>query len=230
MQTINLETLRQQGLLWRGRHPAGGHRRVLPTGWAMLDSLLDGGWPCAALAEVLGRTSQGQLSLGLSLGLSLMVPLLAGVGTRQCWAVLVNPPHVPYAPALAVRGVDVSRLLLIRDVADEPALWAAEQALKSGACGVVLAWPGPVQVAQLRRLQLAAEQGDCLGVLFRPRRAAVTASPAVLRLRVDPVPLGLEVEVLKRRGSWHGGRCIVPLEPPNPRRLRPDPSALGPRP
>jgi cell division inhibitor SulA/protein ImuA len=118
---------------------------------------------------------------------------------------------VPYAPALAARGVHVERLLLVQDVSAGQCLWAAEQALKSGACGLVLVWPGEVQAAQLRRLQLAAEQGDCPGILFRRPRALGQGSPAAVRLRVQPSPLGLEVGVLKRRGAWGGARCIVPI-------------------
>jgi len=96
-------------------------------------------------------------------------------------------------------------------VSTEQCLWAAEQALKSGGCGAVLAWPQQVQTVQLRRLQLAAERGNCPAILFRPPRAARQGSPAALRLRVWPAPLGLEVEVLKRRGGWSGDQCIVPL-------------------
>jgi hypothetical protein len=90
-------------------------------------------------------------------------------------------------------------------------LWAAEQALKSGACGVVLLWPEQIQTSQLRRLQLAAEQGDCPGILFRSLRTASQGSPAALRLHVRTSPLGLEVEVIKRRGAWGGGKCLIPM-------------------
>ena len=118
---------------------------------------------------------------------------------------------MPYAPALLARGIRIEQVLLVQDVSAQQRLWAAEQALKSGACSVVLLWPERIQTAQLRRLQLAAEQGACPGILFRSPRAASQASPAALRLRVRPAPLGLEVEVLKRRGSWAGESCIVPI-------------------
>ena len=55
----------------------------------------------------------------------------------------------------------------------------------------------------LRRLQLAAETGNALAVLYRPRRAADTASPAALRLELEPTATGLHIRVLKRRGGWH---------------------------
>lgn len=206
MQTIDLETLKRDGLLWQGQGQSAPQHlhedRLWSSGWTALDDLLGGGWPRAALSEVISEAHRG---------LSLLLPLMQRLDQRR-WLAWIGPPHVPYAPALAARGVDVSRLLLVRDVSATQGLWAAEQALKSGACAAVLAWPGEVQNAQLRRLQLAAERGDCLGILFRTPRAAVQSSPAALRLRVRSVPLGLEVEVMKRRGGWSDGSCIVPLD------------------
>jgi len=209
MQVVDLDELKRNGTLWQGRRSALAADRVLTSGWRVLDEVLGGGWPRAALAEVLSEAHQG---------LSLLLPLLARLSRDPRWLVWVAPPYVPYAPALAACGIRVERLLLVRDVSADQRLWAAEQALRSGACGAVLVWPEQVQTAQLRRLQLAAGQGDCPGILFRPLRAAAQGSPAALRLRVRPVPLGLEVEAFKRRGGWGGQTCIVPM-----------PGAIGPR-
>ena len=202
MQVVNLDELRRQGVLWQGRGGAPSPERMLGSGWTVLDELTGGGWPRAALVEILSDAHQG---------LPLLLPVLARLSAAPRWLAWVAPPYVPYAPALAARGVRVGQLLLVREVSLEQGLWAAEQALKSGACSMVLMWPQQVQTAQLRRLQLAAEQGACTGVMFRPRRAAGQGSPAALRLGVRPAPLGLEVELLKRRGGWGGGSCIVPL-------------------
>ncbi|MCB1774969.1 MAG: translesion DNA synthesis-associated protein ImuA [Gammaproteobacteria bacterium] len=199
---MSLEQLKREGALWQGRRPQVAADRHLPSGWSVLDEVLGGGWPRDALTEIISESHHG---------LPLLLPLLARLSLASRWLAWIAPPHVPYAPALVARGIHVERLLLVRDVSAEQCLWAAEQALKSGGCGVVLAWPQQLQAAQLRRLQLAAERGDCPGVLFRPPRAARQASPAALRLRVRPAPLGLEVEALKRRGGWAGGHCIVPL-------------------
>ncbi|MCB1724272.1 MAG: translesion DNA synthesis-associated protein ImuA [Gammaproteobacteria bacterium] len=207
MQAVDLDALKRSGALWRGRRSVLMAGRVLGSGWAVLDEVLGGGWPRAALVEVLGDAH---------LGLSLLLPLLADLSLESRWLTWVAPPYLPYAPALAARGIRVERVLLVQQVSDEQALWAAEQVLKSGACSLLLAWPDRagargLDTARLRRLQLAAEQGDCTGVLFRPLRAVRQGSTAALRLRVRPAPLGLEVEVLKRRGGWGGGTCIVPM-------------------
>lgn len=201
MSNNELQRLRQQGLVWQGRRTAMAPDRVLSSGWPMLDDVLGGGWPRAALSEIISDGRQG---------LPLLLPLLARLGDGDRWLAWIAPPYIPYAPALAAHGVRVERVLLVHRVADEQGLWATEQALKSGACAIVLAWPERLQTAQVRRLQLAAERGGCPGILFRSQRAAGQASPAALRLRVSPASSGLAAEVLKRRGGRVGGHCIVP--------------------
>jgi hypothetical protein len=200
MSPLLLDKLVQNGRVWRGDRTAAPDGQRLPSGIAGLDGLLGGGWPRGALTEILVQ----QVS-----GISLLVPLLARLSEQGRWLVWVAPPRLPYAPALAAHGVRSERLLLVRRTDPDQDLWACEQALRSAACGAVLAWPGRLQDAQLRRLQLAAEQGDCLGVLFRDARARRQASPAALRLSVTPEPGGLRVRVLKRRGGFGGAELQV---------------------
>lgn len=132
MQAVDLDALKRSGALWRGRRSVLMAGRVLGSGWAVLDEVLGGGWPRAALVEVLGDAH---------LGLSLLLPLLADLSLESRWLTWVAPPYLPYAPALAARGIRVERVLLVQQVSDEQALWAAEQVLKSGACSLLLAWP-----------------------------------------------------------------------------------------
>jgi cell division inhibitor SulA len=70
---------------------------------------------------------------------------------------------------------------------------------------------GGLSAGALRRLQLAAEAGESLGILFRSHTAEGESSPAALRLKLDPVPQGLAVRVLKRRGGWSTGSVLVPM-------------------
>jgi len=198
----NLEKLLDDGALWRGRQARVQTGSVEPSGWSLLDDAIGGGWPRAALTEILSAGHQG---------LSLLFPLLARLSAQPRWLAWIAPPWLPYAPALAAQGVDLQRLLLVQDIPPHQHLWAAEQAMKSGACSVVLAWPERLETGQVRRLQLAAEQGGCTGILFRRLRDSGQSSPAVLRLRLSPSPLGLDVEVLKRRGGWGGGCCTIRL-------------------
>lgn len=196
------EKLIHKGLVWRGRGVAQEAHRVEPSGWRALDECMGGGWPRAALVELLSPGHQG---------LPLLLPLLARLSEQPRWLVWVAPPHLPFAPGLSASGIDLQKILLIRKVGQEQRLWAAEQALRSASCGALLLWPGRLQTAQVRRLQLAAEQGDCLGILFRSVREAALSSPAALRMKVSPSPLGLDVAVLKRRAGWAGQNCSVRL-------------------
>jgi hypothetical protein len=192
-----LARLLEHPAIWRGRNAAAA-RAGLPSGFAALDEQLPGGgWPRSGLIEILvARFGSGELEL--------LLPALTAL-TRTAtarWCVWVAPPLMPFAPALAARGVVLGRIAVV-----EPgtrALWAFEQTLGSGACEAVLAWARQPRARDLRRLQLAAERGRTLGVLFRPRRAARETSAAILRLSLEPLAHGVRVSFLKVRGSQRG--------------------------
>jgi hypothetical protein len=107
---------------------------------------------------------------------------------------------VPYAPALAGAGIDIARVLLVHARDDDEALWAAEQALGSASCEIVLAWADRAADRQLRRLQLAAEAHGLPGILFRPPATARHPSPAMLRLQLSAGP-DARLEIIKSRGG-----------------------------
>ncbi len=189
-----LDGLLQRNDLWRGSRLATGVATV-STGFAALDEQLPGGgWPRGALTEILAtRAGIGALRL--------LMPALASLSCQERWLGWVAPPYIPYAPALAAAGVQLSRILLVHPAARQDGLWALEQSLRSGTCSAVLAWPLIDEAAALRRLQLAAEAGDCAGFLFRPAAVAGHASPAALRLQLDGDAHGrLSIHILKRRG------------------------------
>lgn len=180
-------------------------RRALATGFAALDAVLPGGgWPCAALTELMPET------MGIG-ELSLLMPALARVSTSGRYLAWVAPPWRPCAPALAAHGLALERLLLVRASDTDTALWAVEQLLRCTHIGAVLAWPGTLDERRVRRLQLAAERGGGCGMLYRPPRAAALHSPAALRLRLQPAPAGLAVQIQKARGGNAGALLTLPL-------------------
>ncbi len=115
--------------------------------------------------------------------------------------VLIQPPYVPQTCAWAQWGVAPSRLLWLSPRGMADALWAAEHILNSGTFAALVLWQDTLRDAALRRLQLAAQKGDTLFVLVRALSAARQSSPAPLRLALQPVPTGLQVHIVKRRGS-----------------------------
>lgn len=191
--------------LWRGRGQASSQLPTQASGHAALDALLPGaGWPVGALTELL----HDQSGLG---ELGLFLPAMIASARQRRRIALIAPPLQPNGPALAARGLDLAQLLLITSECDADSRWAAEQCLRSGLFGVVLLWPGACGDHELRRLQLAAEPSRAVSVLYRPAHYAQQASPAQLRLRLQPgappagatqqsVPSQPRLQILKARG------------------------------
>ncbi|MCQ4261479.1 DNA lesion error-prone repair protein ImuA [Stutzerimonas stutzeri] len=186
-----LEVLLDQRRVWRGQSvaPAAGAQ---PTGHAQLDRRLpSGGWPRAALTEILmPAAGTGELRL--------LWPTIARLTAAGQRVVLVAPPFIPYPAAWLAAGVALQHLVIIQATGKE-VLWAAEQCLRSGCCAAVLCWPQRADDRGMRRLQVAAESGDSLGFALRDAGEAVNPSPAALRLVLDTPPGS--VRLLKCRGG-----------------------------
>ena len=192
--------------LWRmGKLPRSSAPGI-STGFEALDERLpDRGWPVGALSEVLVRT------LG-SCELALVLPALTTLTRAGREVALVGPAHLPYAPGLAGRGVDLGRVLVVQGASGEEHAWAAEQSLRSGACAAVALWSHRLDARTVRRLQLAAQKGRACGWLFRTLGASAVASPAPVRLEVEPSPRGVRVAVRKCRGGPSGSVFDLALE------------------
>jgi len=195
---LSISAVLNHPAIWRGDQLGGVATPSLPTGFPALDAELPGGgWPTAALTEILPQHEGiGELRI--------LGHALASLSARGRWLAWIAPPYLPYAPALQAAGIDLARLIVVRTRSPRETLWAAEQALRSNSCGAVLAWPGKITWPELRRLQLAAAGTQALAVLFRPPRIAGEASPAALRLALDTCEGDLAVRVLKRRGAVLG--------------------------
>ncbi len=198
-----IDQLLEQPSIWRATERSGAFNhastRHIPTGFSTLDNALPGGGlPPGALTEILhSHHGVGELQL--------LMPALARLSRGGRWIAMVAPPFLPYAPALAAQGLDLSRVLTIHPGDADQGLWAVEQALRSGTCAAVLVWPRQCDERSLRRLQLAAEAGDSLGLLFREATAAQQRSPAALRIMLEGNSAErLDVRILKCRGTPAG--------------------------
>ena len=203
---MSLEELLENPRVWRGSSQAT-IRAGLASGYPELDRWLPGGgWPQDALTEIL----VGQYGIG---ELRLLMPALAGLSAGDArfsyqdehsepgWIAWVAPPFQPYAPALQQRGIDLTRMLVVRPKDDSDLLWSAEQALASGTCAAVLLWPEVLDDQASRRLQLAAEKGRSWAIAFRPLAARRQASAAALRLELQSTGQGTDIRILKSRGG-----------------------------
>ena len=86
----------------------------------------------------------------------------------------------PFAQGLAI---DPSRLFLVAAAKESQALWALEEALKSGAVAGGMALAGQASFVMTRRLDFAAKSGCCAAILLRPS-PPVDLSAAHLRWRI----------------------------------------------
>ncbi|MFO0325982.1 MAG: translesion DNA synthesis-associated protein ImuA [Burkholderiales bacterium] len=202
----SIVSLFANALVWRG-DATFGQREVFATGHARLDALLPGGgWPRGAVTELLHQADgMGEVSL--------LLPALAAL-SRQRRIAMVAPPHVPYAPALSQAGIDLANLLVVQAPTEEEAWWSCEQLLRSTQFAAVLFWPDRIDARRLRRLQSAAEFGNCASFVFQALDAATQPSPAPLRLRVTATCDANEVRVtiLKRRGSLVAEPLLLRLD------------------
>ena len=203
--------------IWRGGDCAP-EPAALPSGFAALDAMLPGrGWPGNALTEILlEREGIGELRLTF--------PALAQLQAQGQDIAWIEPPHVPYAPALLAAGLDLGRLLIVRCRSLAEQLWAYEQALRAPECGAAFAWLSSHDERPMRRLAVAAREGRTWGVLWRRPGQRALATTASLRLSLAPQEGRLAVRVLKRRGGDLAQPAIVDVDAALPHRLpNPDP-------
>jgi hypothetical protein len=198
-------------------------QQSIETGYPALDYRLGGGWPVGVLTELLVDTpGVGELSLlmpalvrllrsrlhqplvpqpGIDVSQRGNIDIASGPMGQVAW---IAPPFIPYAPALAQHGLELSQVLIV-DVADaQEALWAMEQVLRSAVCVAVFGWFAAINDQAMRRLQLAAEAGDSWAVILRSSRFVNSVSSAPLRIRVVPQAAEIELQLLRNRFGLTG--------------------------
>jgi protein ImuA len=196
----SLQTLLRDARLWRGAEQAS--LRAEATGHAQLDALLPGGgWPCASLSEIVyAAPGVGELRLAM--------PLAARLTQAGRKLALIAPPYLPYAPALRRHGVALAQLAVVDAIGDGDALWAAEELLRARA-GAVLLWQDRLDPLAQRRLQLAAETGGGIALVYRRLTPREAPSVAALRLKIERIGGAPHVEVLKCRGARPTRACAL---------------------
>lgn len=197
-----LQQVLQHPAIWRAadsvRHKQCQQQQQssLKTGHKLLDKALpNGGLPEDAVTEILcPHWGCGEAEL--------LSSALASLSQQSRWLVWVNPPWLPYAPALMQQGIQLQNTLVVQAKSDKDILWSMEQCLSSGACSAVQGWPKNPLPHQIRRLQSAAQKGHSLCLLMRPNSQLQQPSPAPMRLEVGPLQQGLQVRVVKCQGHW----------------------------
>ena len=218
----SLKRLLDHPALWQASVKQSS-RPVFSTGYEALDqAIYDGGWPQGAVTELLlTQPGVGELRL--------LAPLLSKFSSQPGYLVLVAPPYLPYAPHFAQQSVLLNKLLIIRAHSVADRIWASQQALASRSCSAVVCWlpNAAAYKSELRKLTLAAHQGQSWGFVMRPVAATVHPSPARLRIKLGfqwqtqvqapqrprNLPGLHELEIMKQSGSWHGQKIVLNLLP-----------------
>ena len=124
----------------------------------------------------------------------------------------------PFARGLAFAGLKPERMIWVRAEKEEQALWALEEALKSGAVAGGLATAERPAFVTTRRLEFAARAGNAKGLLLRAgpvgdlsaarRRWRIAARPSAAADfdAAAPGAVRLKAELVRRRdgppGCW----------------------------
>ncbi|CUR47103.1 hypothetical protein Q668_08765 [Alcanivorax sp. PN-3] len=201
------QLLRRQDT-WQGPGRGAAREEHRHTGFPALDRLLwQGGWPNQGLVELLCPLPCPSL-------LHLLLPLLR---RREDGArIIANPPARPSATALKRAGLPLEQILVLQARERSTLLRACLEAASSDTLDSLVLWApgGALPTGTLRRLHMAAQQGRCLFLLVRPRRASKQPSPAPLRLLLDvDQPGELSVTVGKQPGGRHGQQCRLVVLP-----------------
>jgi hypothetical protein len=172
-----------------------GRATVLPTGIRALDEALGGGFPRGAVTEIVSERDHGG-------------DWLAGQAMRAAGGTCAVLDHDGgfHPPGAAALGVDLSRLLVVRESRRKEALWALERLAREPGLALTVASLDGLNDTALRRLQLAAETSRQALILVRESGTAARASWGALRLKVRAEPGGqglrrMLVEVLRARGG-----------------------------
>ena len=166
---VALESLRAQIAQIEGRERRA--RSVLPFGIAEVDSRLPGnGLAVGTLHEIAGGGNGAVDGAAAAL-------FAAGIAARTKGKVLwcITRPDL-FAPALAQAGLAPDRVIYVEAGDDKTVLACMEEGLRHGGLGAVVAEVARLSMTASRRLQLAAEGTQSIGIALRRwRRQTETA-------------------------------------------------------
>ncbi len=207
-----VQGLREQLARWEAEHHRVQGTRVISSGFPSLDRLLPRGGFLAnqGVEWFVERPGSGAGLLALHVAARASQ---AGRSHGQGLIVILDAARTFYPPAMFACGIASRDVVVVRPRNESEALWAADQALRSSAVAAVWGVLPRIQARDSRRLQLAAESGNTLGLWIRPASMQPAPSWMDVQLRVRPLPSrdpggGAErrwkIDVLRCRGGTGG--------------------------
>ena len=161
--------------------------RLAPAGCPNLDAALGGGLRRGHLSEVTGAASSGRTTI--------VVQSMAAAVARGEAVAIVDTDDTFDPPSAAARGLDLSRLLWVRERGDAArALKAFSLILQAGGFGLVVLDLADVPSAALRRFPCTTwmriarivEGSDTVALLVGGERVARSAGGVTVALEISP--------------------------------------------
>ncbi|GMM75446.1 translesion DNA synthesis-associated protein ImuA [Vibrio alginolyticus] len=212
MQDI-IQNLKSQHLVWQANLTKADPQQLqTSSGFSELDDLLGGGFPPHGVVEMESIGSIGELRL--------LAPYLKATQTNGVTA-FIQPPALVNSLFLHYIGLDINQVWVVTPTHPKDALWAAEQCLKSGVCSNVLLWQEELEIHQVKRLQVASEQGSCPLFMLKTDTTNRLSLPVSLSLKLKGDEQGIHVEVLKRKGGWNRGSVSIGFQHHYPQLVKP---------
>lgn len=178
-----ISSLQKNILQWEGyKPPPVGTQELVGLG-PVERAFPNGVFPLGAVHElVCSTTEQATASSGLVTGL---LSVLMQNGGVCLWISLTGNI---FPSALSNFGLEPDRLIFIRVVKDQEALWVMEEALKCAGLAAVVAEVRELDFKQSRRLQLAVEQSHVTGFILRNASKKIGSTACAARWQIKPLP------------------------------------------
>jgi hypothetical protein len=186
-------------------------RTRIKSGFEKLDEALGGGFEQGAVHELISG------STGAAGRVVALCTAARAAGTQR-WIVYIDTGRDFYPPGACLLGVPLARLVVVRPQSRAEALWACEQVLHSRQVAAVVMPVRYLDWHESRRLQLAAEVGENLGLVITTAEAEGGHSFAASRVRFEPLASSHTGESAVT-SLWGGGQPGLKRQPHLPVRV-----------
>lgn len=210
-----LDDLLRRGDVWRGHSSAFIHRETISTGHSQLDGILQSeGWPLKSLIEAalpLGKRGSAQALVPSACWFLLGPSLRSLLASHEGYIALLNPPAQPFAQGLIQQGIPLNRLLIVNTQNKSDFVAAFTELTQTDYNQALIAWQ-PKQAlsyTELRKCQLACNNGQALNLLFRQHLQQ--SSPSPLRIQVQLHAQHVYIQTVKQKGQFKQTEAYLPL-------------------